>query len=135
MSDPRLNVQVSREVDYYSKQSRTMTTLITVLGGLVAAVMAVGAVFGALNTMYSAVSERSREIATMRAIGFGAASIVLSFIFEALFIALIGGLLGCLAVTPLNSFTTGAMNFQTFSRVEFAFRVTPALFGAGIVFA
>jgi putative ABC transport system permease protein len=134
-ADPRMTVQVDREIDYYQKQSQGLTGLILVLGGTVAIIMGIGAVFGALNTMYSAVSERSREIATMRAIGFGAASIVFSFIFEALFIALIGGLLGCIAVTPLNSFTTGAMNFQTFSRVEFAFRVTPGLFGAGIVFA
>ncbi len=83
-ADPRLNVQVSREIDYYAKQSRTMTTLITVLGGLVAFVMAIGAIFGALNTMYSAVSERSREIATMRALGFGGPSVVISFLIEAL---------------------------------------------------
>jgi putative ABC transport system permease protein len=134
-ADPRLNVQVSREVDYYSKQSRTMTTLITVLGGLVAAVMAVGAVFGALNTMYSAVSERSREIATMRALGFGSASVVISFLIEALLISFVGGLIGCLVVLPLNGLTTGAMNWQTFSHLAFAFRVTPALLLVGILFA
>ena len=79
-ADPRLNVDVTREVDYYAKQSSTMTTLITVLGGLVAAIMAVGAVFGALNTMYSAVAERGREIATMRALGFNASSVIFSFL-------------------------------------------------------
>ncbi|MDP9337273.1 MAG: ABC transporter permease [Acidobacteriota bacterium] len=135
MADPRLNVQVSREVDYYSKQSRTMTTLITVLGGLVAAVMAIGAVFGALNTMYSAVSERSREIATMRALGFGSVSVVFSFLIEALLISFVGGLIGCLVVLPLNGLTTGSMNWQTFSHLAFAFRVTPALLLIGIGFA
>ncbi len=134
-SDPRMSVQVEREVDYYDKQSRALTTLITFLGGIVALVMGVGAVFGALNTMYSAVSERSREIATMRALGFGAGSVIMSFIFEALFIAFIGGAIGCLAVLPLNGFTTGAMNFQTFSHVAFAFLVTPMLLGIGIAFA
>src|ERR1700730_11804379 len=134
-ADPRLNVQVSREVDYYSKQSRTMTTLITVLGGLVAAVMAIGAVFGALNTMYSAVSERSREIATMRALGFGSISVVVSFLIEALLISFVGGLIGCLVVLPLNGLTTGSMNWQTFSHLAFAFRVTPALLLIGITFA
>jgi putative ABC transport system permease protein len=134
-SDPRLNVKVEREIDYYDKQSRALTTLIEILGGIVALVMGIGAVFGALNTMYSAITERSREIATMRALGFGAGSVVTSFIFEALFIAFIGGALGCLAVLPLNGFTTGAMNFQTFSHVAFAFRVTPALLGIGVVFA
>jgi len=134
-ADPRLNVDVSREVDYYDKQSRTLTTLITVLGGLVAGIMGIGAVFGALNTMYSAVAERSREIATMRALGFGGPSVVVSFLFEALFISFLGGLLGCLAVLPLNGLTTGAMNWQTFSHLAFAFRVTPLLLVAGILFA
>jgi putative ABC transport system permease protein len=134
-SDPRLNVQASREVDYYAKQSRTMTTLITVLGGLVAGVMAIGAIFGALNTMYSAVAERSREIATMRALGFGGPSVVFSFLIEALLVSFIGGLLGCLVVLPLNGLTTGAMNWQTFSHLAFAFRITPDLLIGGIVFA
>jgi putative ABC transport system permease protein len=134
-ADPRMTVQVDRELDYYEKQSQGLTRLITVLGTLVAIVMGVGAIFGALNTMYSAVAERSREIATMRAIGFGAGSITVSFIFEALLIALIGGIVGCLAVLPLNGFTTGAMNFQTFSHLAFAFSVTPALLAGGIIFA
>ncbi|MGA7919431.1 MAG: ABC transporter permease [Candidatus Acidiferrales bacterium] len=134
-SDPRLNVDVSREVDYYAKQSTAMTRLITVLGGLVAFVMAIGAVFGALNTMYSAVSERGREIAAMRAIGFGAAAVVFSFMIEALLIASIGGLIGCVAVLPLNGLTTGAMNWQTFSHLAFAFRITPPLLLTGLIFA
>jgi putative ABC transport system permease protein len=134
-TDPRMTVQVDRELDYYDKQSRALTTLIQRLGGLVAFVMGIGAIFGALNTMYSAVAERSREIATMRAIGFGAGSIVVSFIFEALLIAFVGGLIGCLAVLPINGITTGAMNFQTFSHLAFAFKVTPPLLGIGIVFA
>jgi putative ABC transport system permease protein len=134
-TDPRLNVDVTREIDYYSKQSSRLTTLITVLGGLVAAVMAIGAVFGALNTMYSAVAERGREIATMRALGFGGPSVVFSFVLEALLIAFVGGLVGCLAVLPLNGFTTGAMNLQTFSHVAFAFRITPELLVKGIIFA
>jgi putative ABC transport system permease protein len=134
-SDPRMQVQVDREIDYYEKQSRGLTTLITILGTLVAGVMGIGAIFGALNTMYSAVSERSREIATMRAIGFGAAAIIVSFIFEALFISLIGGMVGCAAILPLNGFTTSAMNWQTFSHLAFAFRVTPLLLGIGVGFA
>jgi putative ABC transport system permease protein len=134
-SDPRMQVQVDREIDYYEKQSRGLTTLIRVLGTLVAVIMGIGAIFGALNTMYSAVSERSREIATMRAIGFGAGSIVVSFIFEAIFIALVGGLIGSIAILPLNGLTTSALNWQTFSHLAFAFRVTPALLGIGILFA
>ena len=134
-ADPRLSVDVTREIDYYSKQSNRLTTLITVLGGLVAGVMAIGAVFGALNTMYSAVAERGREIATMRALGFGGPSVVFSFVIEALLIAFVGGLVGCIAVLPLNGLTTGAMNLQTFSHVAFAFKITTELLVKGIVFA
>jgi putative ABC transport system permease protein len=133
-SDPRLTVQVEREAEYYAKQSQMVSKLIRVLGFLVASVMAIGAVFGALNTMYSAVAARSREIATMRALGFGGGSVVLSFMIESLLIALIGGVLGCIAALPLNGFTAGTMNWQTFSHLAFAFRVTPGLLAAGMVF-
>jgi putative ABC transport system permease protein len=128
-------VQADREIEYYEKESRVVTTLITVLGTLVAGVMGIGAIFGALNTMYSAVAERGREIATMRALGFGSGSVVLSFVFEALCIALIGGIIGCIGVLPLNGFTTGTMNWQTFSHLAFAFKITPVLMAAGIIFA
>ena len=134
-SDPRMNVDVTREVDYYAKQSNVMTRLITVLGGLVAAIMAVGAIFGALNTMYSAIAERGREIATMRAVGFSGWNVILSFLFEALLISLVGGILGCLAVLPLNGLTTNTMNFQTFANVAFAFKITFDLLLLGVVFA
>jgi len=134
-TDPRLNVDVTREIDYYAKQSTRMTTLITILGGFVAAIMAIGAVFGALNTMYSAVAERGREIATMRALGFGAAAVVISFSIEALLISLVGGGIGCLAVLPVNGLTTSTMNFQTFSNLAFAFKITPELLAKGVVFA
>jgi len=134
-SDPRLTVSVERERTYYEKSSQQLTAMITILGTVVAFVMGIGAIFGALNTMYSAISERTREIATMRALGFGGGSVVLSFVFESVFIAGLGGLLGCAAVVPLNGWTTGTINFQTFSHLAFAFRVTPGLMGAGIAFA
>jgi putative ABC transport system permease protein len=134
-ADPRMNVDITREVDYYAKQSTTMTRLITVLGGLVAAVMAIGAIFGALNTMYSAVAERGREIATMRALGFSSPNVILSFLFEALLISFVGGILGCLAVLPLNGLTTSTMNFQTFSNLAFAFKITFDLLLMGVLFA
>jgi putative ABC transport system permease protein len=134
-SDPRLNVDVTREIDYYAKQSTRMTTLITVLGGVVAGIMAIGAVFAGLNTMYSAVAERGREIATMRALGFGAAAVVVSFLVEALLISFIGGVVGCVAVLPLNGLTTATINWQTFSSLAFAFKITTALLVEGIFFA
>lgn len=134
-TNKRLSVDVTREVEYYDRESQALTKLITTLGGLVAFIMAIGAVFGALNTMYSAVAERSREIATLRAVGFGAPSVVVSFLIEALLISLVGGLVGCVAVLPLNGLTTGAINMQTFSHVAFAFRVTPPLLVGGVIFA
>ncbi len=133
--DPRLNLQALSEPAYYAKQSQVVTTLITAVGGLIAAVMGLGAVFGALNTMYSAVAERSREIAVLRAIGFGGGAIVLSFFVESLVIALVGGLVGCAAVLPVNGLTTGTINWQTFSHLAFAFRVTPDLLAIGMAFA
>jgi len=134
-TDPRLNVDVIREIDYYAKQSTSLTTLITRLGGFVAMIMAIGAVFGALNTMYSAVADRGREIATMRALGFGGPSVVFSFLIEALLISFVGGVLGCLAVLRLNGLTTSTINFQTFSNLAFAFKITPDLLVMGVVFA
>jgi putative ABC transport system permease protein len=133
--DPRLNLQALPEPAYYEKQSTLVTQLITVLGTVIAVVMGLGAIFGALNTMYSAVSERAREIAVLRAIGFGGGSVVLSFFVEALLIALAGGLVGCVAVLPVNGLTTGTMNWQTFSHLAFAFRITPDLLVFGMVFA
>jgi putative ABC transport system permease protein len=133
--DQRVHVQAVRERDYYETQSRTVTTLITVLGGLVAIVMGLGAVLGALNTMYSAVAERSREIAVLRALGFGSGSVVLSFLAESVWIAFIGGIIGCLLALPVNGITTGTINWQTFSHLAFAFRITPDLLGFGLVFA
>jgi putative ABC transport system permease protein len=112
-----------------------MTTLITWLGGFVAAIMAIGAIFGALNTMYSAVSERGREIATMRAVGFSTWNVILSFLFEALLISIVGGVIGCLAVLPLNGLTTNTLNFQTFSNLAFAFKITFDLLLMGVAFA
>lgn len=134
-SDPQLNLEVEREVDYYARQSSAMTRLITILGGLVAGVMAIGAVFGALNTMYSAVAERGREIATMRALGFSSWNVILSFLFEALLISFIAGIIGCVVVLPLNGMTTQTMNFSTFSNIAFAFKITFNLLVMGVIFA
>jgi putative ABC transport system permease protein len=134
-ADPRLTVTTEPERQYYAKQSRAVSTMIRVLGFMVAFVMGIGAVFGAFNTMYSAVAARAREIAMLRALGFGGGSVVLSWLLESAFLALIGGLLGCLAVLPINGLTTSTLNFQSFSQIAFAFRITPGLLVQGIVFA
>jgi putative ABC transport system permease protein len=135
-TDPRLNVKVERQTDYYAEQSTAITGLITTVGTFVASLMGIGAVFGALNTMYSAVSSRTREIATLRALGFGSSAIVTSVLLESLALAAIGGLLGAgLAYIAFDGFRTATMNWQSFSQVTFAFAVTPALLGRGIFYA
>ena len=135
-SNPQLNVKVVRQSEYYAEQSVTMTRLITTLGFLIAFLMAIGAVFGALNTMYSAVSARTREIATLRALGFGRGAVVVSLMIESLLLALAGGAIGGgLAYFAFNNFHTSTMNFQSFSQVTFAFRVTPELLVRGVVWA
>jgi putative ABC transport system permease protein len=134
-SDPRLTVDVYRETAFYAEQSRLLSTMIRVLGFLVAGIMAVGAVFAALNTMYSAVAARSAEIGTLKALGFQPASIVTSFLAESIIIALAGGAIGCLAALPFNGFTTGTMNWSSFSYLAFSFRVTPMILASGIVFS
>ncbi len=135
-SNPQLNVQVMRQTDYYAQQSRTMTRLVTTLGIFIASLMALGAVFGALNTMYSAVAVRSREIGTLRALGFGGGAVVVSLLLESLLLALVGGVIGgTLAYFAFNNFHTSTMNFQSFSQLTFAFRVTPTLLARGILWA
>ena len=135
-SNPQLNVQVRREQDYYAQQSRALTGLIRTVGFGIAALMGVGAVFGAILTMYTAVSTRSREIATLRALGFNTASVVVSVLAESLALAAIGGAIGgTLAYLAFNGYQTSTMNFSTFSQVAFAFQVTPQLLGLGIFYA
>jgi len=135
-TDPRVNVKVVRQADYYAQQSQVMTTLIEFIGTAIAALMGMGAVFGALNTMFSAVSSRTREIATLRALGFGGGPVVVSVLLEALFLALVGGVVGAgIAYFAFDGFAAATMNFQSFSQVAFAFDVTPDLLVRGIVYA
>ena len=135
-SNPQLSVKVARQSDYYAQQSETMNRLISTLGYSVALLMAIGAVFGALNTMYSAVAARTREIGTLRALGFGSGAVVVSLMIESLVLALVGGLAGAgLAYFTFNGFHTSTMNFRSFSQVAFAFRVTPELLLQGMLWA
>jgi putative ABC transport system permease protein len=135
-TNPQLEVKVERQSEYYAEQSQRVTQLITTLGFLIASLMALGAVFGALNTMYSAVSARTREIATLRALGFGSGAVVVSLMLESLVLAFAGGAVGGgLAYAAFNNFHTSTMNLQSFSQVTFAFLVTPALLLQGIIWA
>jgi putative ABC transport system permease protein len=136
-SNPALAVDVVRERDYYRQQSKTMTTIISVIAYVVGGIMAVGAVFAALNTMYSAVSARLQEIATLRALGFGSTAMVMSVLAEALALALIGGVIGALLAWLFfngNSVSTlgGAGGL---GQIVFALSVSPQLMILGIVWA
>jgi putative ABC transport system permease protein len=134
--DPRFAISVLREPEYYAKQASILSNLIEVLGYTVAAFMAVGAMFGALNCMYSAIASRQVEIATLRAIGFGGAPVVVSVMMEALVLALLGGAAGgALAYLYCDGASLSTLNFSTFSQVAFDFRVTPALLLQGLSWA
>lgn len=131
--DPRLNVSVRSERAFYADQSRILLALIKYVGTTLAVLMGVGAVFAALNTMYSAVSSRTREIATLRALGFGAAPVLTSVLLEAALLGLIGGVLGgVLVYFALNGYQASTLNWGSFSQLTFAFTVTPRLLVTGL---
>ena len=135
-ADPRLSVTVIREREYYQEQSRVIQTIIRTVGFGLAALMAVGAVFGAVNTMYTAVATRTREIATLRALGFASIPVVVSVLVEAVLVSLVGGIAGgLLAWLAFDGYQTATMNWQSFSQVAFAFAVTPSLLARGLVYA
>lgn len=135
-AEPRVNVTATTEKAFYAEQSRVLVALVTTVGAFIAAMMGVGAVFGALNTMYSAVAARTREIATLRALGFGAMPVVVSVLVESLVLGLVGGLLGgAAAYAAFNGYTASTLNFQTFSQLTFAFAVTPGVLVTGITYA
>lgn len=135
-ADPRLNVKVIRQTDFYSEQSSMIYGLIMGLGVGIALLMAIGAIFGALNTMFSAVVTRTREIATLRALGFNGLPIVVSILIESVLLALIGGGIGGgLAWWAFDGYQAATINWQTFSQVAFAFDVTPSLLIQGIFYA
>ncbi len=134
--DRRLSITPVREPEYYARQAKVLSTLINVLGYTVAAFMAVGATFGALNCMYSAVASRQVEIATLRAIGFGGVSVVVSVMVEAMVLATVGGAVGgALAWVYCDGASVSTLNFNTFSQVAFDFRVTPGLLARGLGWA
>jgi putative ABC transport system permease protein len=135
-TDPRLNVKVIREQDFYSEQSTVLRSIIIGLGTLIAGLMGLGAIFGALNTMYTAVSARTQEIATLRALGFRSGPVLISVLLESLVLALIGGLFGGgLAYLAFDGFKTATINWQSFSQIAFAFEVDSRLLISGVLYA
>jgi len=134
-ADPRLDLKPQRERDYYDGQSETTGTLIRVFATFVTAILSIGAIFGAMNTMYAAVAYRTREIGTLRALGFSRLRIVAAFLAESVALAIVGGAIGCLIALPVHGLSTGAMNMTSFSELAFKFRITPGLLLGGMVFA
>jgi len=135
-TDPRLTVIVMHQSDYYAEQSQAVQGVVRNVGFVIAGLMGVGAIFTAVNTMYTAVASRTREIATLRALGFGGVPVVVSVLTEAAVLSAIGGVLGgAIAWAAFDGFQTSTMNFQSFSQVSFGFAVTPWLLGEGLSYA
>jgi putative ABC transport system permease protein len=133
-ADRRFKLKAEKEVDYYSKQTMTAGP-IRALGGFLAIMMSVGAVFAAMNTMYASIGARTREIGTLRVLGFRRRSVVLALLIEGALLALIGGVVGCGVAYLWNGYTTATMGFETFSEIVFEFTVTPRLMAEGLIFA
>jgi putative ABC transport system permease protein len=134
-SDKRISVDVYREADFYAQQSQLLGSILQGLAIMITGIMALGAVFGAINTMYAAVASRSPEIAVLLTLGFQPRSVLASFLAESALIALVGGVLGALIALPVNGMVTSTTNWASFSEIAFAFRITPGLLLSGLVFA
>ena len=133
--DRRITVDVHRESEFYAQQSELLGNILRILAILITTIMAVGAVFGAVNTMYAAVASRTPEIAVLLTLGFKPRSVLASFVAESAVIALVGGVIGCLIALPMNGVVTSTTNWASFSEIAFSFRITPALLLAGVGFA
>jgi putative ABC transport system permease protein len=134
-AQPQMQLQAMEERKYYEDQAGPLARSLKALAYFVAFVMGIGAVFGAMNTMYAIVAQRTREVGTLRALGFRRRSILLAFVLESVFLALIGGAIGCLLAFPMNGFSTGTGQTQSFSEIAFAFRVTPGILASGMALA
>ena len=134
-NDRRVTVDVYKESAFYAQQSKLLGTILRVLAIMITSIMAVGAVFGAVNTMSAAISQRAPEIGVLLTLGFRPRSILASFLAESTLIALVGGVVGCLLALPMNGVVTSTTNWASFSEIAFAFRITPGLLLSGMAFA
>jgi len=133
-ADRRITVDVHRESDFYIQQSQLLDRILRILAYLITSIMAVGAVFGAVNTMYAAVAARGPEIAVLLTLGFRPRSVLASFVAESAIIAALGAVVGCLLALPVNGIVTSTTNWASFSEIAFSFRITPDLLGKGFAF-
>jgi putative ABC transport system permease protein len=134
-AQPQMQLQALSEKKYYEEQAGPLAGILSSLATMVGFIMGIGAVFGAMNTMYAIVAARTREIATLRALGFSRRAILFSFVMESAFLALVGGVIGCVLALPMHGFSTGTAQTQSFSEIAFAFRITPAVIARGLLFA
>ncbi len=134
-ADPRLQVDAHRESEFYSSQSAILRLILNFLAVFITGIMAIGAIFGAVNTMYAAVASRTGEIAVLLTLGFKPRSVLASFLTEATFLALVGGLFGCLVALPINGIVTSTTNWSSFSMIAFSFLVTPRILILGVIFS
>ncbi len=134
-AQPQMQLQALSEKQYYQEQAGPLARTLSGLATFVAVIMGIGAVFGAINTMYAIVAARTREIGTLRALGFSRRAILTSFLIESVILAATGGAIGCLLAFPMNGFSTGTGQTQSFSEIAFAFRITPEIVLTGMVFA
>jgi ABC-type lipoprotein release transport system permease subunit len=134
-NDPRFQVDAHRESEFYASQSLVLRQILNFLAVFITGIMAIGAVFGAVNTMYAAVASRTDEIAVLLTLGFPPRSVLASFLAEAAFLALVGGLLGCLVALPINGIVTHTTNWSSFSQLAFQFMVTPGILVRGVLFS
>jgi len=134
-ADPRLTLEAKRETRFYADQSETLSKFISYLGGTISAIFSIGAIIGAMITMYASVASRTGEIGTLRALGFSRASILTAFLVESLLLGLVGGVVGLVAASFMQALSISTMNFQTFAELAFSFRLTPAIVAASLAFA
>lgn len=134
-ADPRLKLDVKPEVEFYAEQSEALATFIRILGLSLSVIFSIGAIVGAMITMFAAVAQRTGEIGTLRALGFRRSAVLLAFLGEALLLALVGGVIGLAAASTLQAFNISTMNFQTFSELAFQFKLTPGIVVRTLLFA
>jgi len=133
--DPRLTLEVKRETQFYADQSEALSKFIFYLGTTISVIFSIGAIIGAMITMYASVASRTNEIGTLRALGFSRAAILVAFLGEALLLGLVGGLVGLVGAACMQAFSISTMNFQTFAEIAFGFSLTPGIVAASLAFA
>jgi ABC-type antimicrobial peptide transport system permease subunit len=134
-TDPRLTLEAKRESRFYAEQSEALSKFISYLGISISVIFSIGAIIGAMITMYASVASRTGEIGTLRALGFSRASILAAFMLESLMLGLIGGVIGLVAASFMQALSISTMNFQTFAEIAFSFTLTPEIIVAALAFS